>query len=241
MTYFRFHLLFNLPVSILLLILNRALPWQSPEWQAIGIVLILVVAFTSPWDNWAVKEGIWDFPAARIWRRVGYLPVEEYLFFVWQSIHVILSVRWLLNEFPSLRTGLGTPIGPMQAAGVSGLVLLWIAVGLRSRRHGLPKRWNYSWHLLYWFLPVIFIQWIVALSLFIGLIPVFALVTAAWGTYYTLADLAAVKQGVWYFDPTQITGWKLGGVLPWEEIAFFYLTSLLVCQSYLLLVPSTLR
>jgi hypothetical protein len=34
---------------------------------------------------------------------------------------------------------------------------------------------------------------------------------------------------------------KLGGVLPWEEIAFFFLTSLLVAQSYLLLLPGDLR
>jgi hypothetical protein len=32
-----------------------------------------------------------------------------------------------------------------------------------------------------------------------------------------------------------VTGYKFGGILPWEEVAFFHLTSLLVAQSYLLL------
>ena len=41
--------------------------------------------------------------------------------------------------------------------------------------------------------------------------------------------------------PLKITGVKLGGILPWEEIAFFFLTSLLVAQSYLLLLPEDLR
>ena len=64
------------------------------------------------------------------------------------------------------------------------------------------------------------------------------MVTAAFGIYYTLADLVAVRAGTWFFDEKQITGVKLGGVLPWEEIAFFFLTSLLVAQSYLLLLPA---
>jgi lycopene cyclase domain-containing protein len=68
-----------------------------------------------------------------------------------------------------------------------------------------------------------------------------ALVTAAFGIYYTLADLAAVRAGTWFFDEKQITGVKLARVLPWEEIVFFFLTSLLVAQSYLLLLPSDLR
>jgi len=53
--------------------------------------------------------------------------------------------------------------------------------------------------------------------------------------------LAAVRAGTWFFDEKQITGVKLGGILPWEEVAFFFLTSLLVAQSYLLLLPADLR
>lgn len=39
------------------------------------------------------------------------------------------------------------------------------------------------------------------------------------------------------FDEKQITGWKIGGMMPWEEAAFFYITSFLVAQTFLILLP----
>ena len=39
----------------------------------------------------------------------------------------------------------------------------------------------------------------------------------------------------------KVTGLRLAKVLPWEEAAFFFLTSLLVAQSYLLLLPENAR
>jgi lycopene cyclase domain-containing protein len=99
---------------------------------------------------------------------------------------------------------------------------------------------NYLLHLL-WFLPVIYAQWLLAPRLFAAHVGLLALVMLAFGLYYTLADFLAVRANLWFFDPAQITGWKLAGLLPWEEIAFFCLTSLLVAQSYLLLLPAAER
>jgi lycopene cyclase domain-containing protein len=61
------------------------------------------------------------------------------------------------------------------------------------------------------------------------------------GTILSLADVWAVRRGIWFFDERQVTGLKFGGILPWEEVAFFYLTSLLVAQSIVLFVPESLR
>jgi lycopene cyclase domain-containing protein len=90
------------------------------------------------------------------------------------------------------------------------------------------KYYRYARHLLGWFLPVIAAQWAVGGRLFGEHALVLCLATFLFGTYYTAADLVAVRDGVWHFDEAQITGFKLARVLPWEEIAFFYLTSLLV-------------
>jgi len=111
---------------------------------------------------------------------------------------------------------------------------------LRWLRRKAGPRVNYAIHLT-WFLPVIYAQWILAPPLLLGHAGLLALVTTAFGIYYTLADLVAVRAGIWFFDEKQITGLKLGGILPWEEIAFFFLTPLLVTQSYLLLLPGDLR
>lgn len=242
MTYLRFHLIFNLPLLILLAALSGPLPWTTEEVEALGWVLLAVMIFTTPWDNLAAKWGIWGFPREKYSLRLGYLPMEEYAFFLLQSVNVMLAVRALFRFFPDWQTGQETEIGMGALICLAASVIPWllVAVQLRRLRQKAGPRVNYAIHLA-WFLPVIYAQWVLASPLFWGHAGLLALVTAAFGVYYTLADLAAVRAGTWFFDEKQITGGKLGGILPWEEIAFFFLTSLLVAQSYLLLLPDDLR
>ena len=93
MTYGRFLGLF-LGVPILLTLWKLRDPlrkrWQPfPMW----VLLAVVYATTSPWDNAAVKHGLWDFGAERIWGiRLGYLPLEEYLFF---GLQTVLTGLWV--------------------------------------------------------------------------------------------------------------------------------------------------
>jgi lycopene beta-cyclase len=242
MTYLRFHLIFNLPLLILLAALSGMAPWTIEEAEALGLVLLAVMIFTAPWDNLAAKWGIWGFPREKYSLRLGHLPVEEYAFFLLQSMNVMLAVRALFRFFPDWQTGQETELGEWTLICLAVSVIPWIfvAVQLRWLRRKAGPRVNYAVHLA-WFLPVIYAQWILAPPLFWGHAGLLVLVTAAFGVYYTLADLAAVRAGTWFFDEKQITGVKLGGILPWEEIAFFFLTSLLVAQSYLLLLPSDFR
>ena len=69
MTYLGFHLAFNLPLlAVLFLVSGRGIWPQEMVLVMVGI-LGIVMTFTSPWDNYAVAKGIWDFP--REWRPVG--------------------------------------------------------------------------------------------------------------------------------------------------------------------------
>ena len=242
MTYLRFHLIFNLPILILLAALTGTVPWTTGEGEALGLVLLAVMIFTTPWDNLAAKWGIWGFPREKYSLRIGYLPVEEYAFFLLHSANVMLAVRALFHFVPDWQIGLETEIGKWTLICLAASLIPWafIAAQLYGLRRKVGPRVNYAIHLA-WFLPVIYAQWILAPPLFWGHAGLLVLVTAAFGIYYTLADLVAVRAGTWFFDEKQITGMKLGGILPWEEIAFFFLTSLLVAQSYLLLLPSDLR
>ena len=242
MTYFRFHLIFNLPVLLVLGGLNLGEAWVTGEITAFSLVLVAVMVFTTPWDNLAAKWGIWGFPREKYSLRLGYLPVEEYAFFVLQSVNVMLAVRAMLLYFPSFQTGQETVLseGTLICLGVSILPWLLVVFQLRWLRRKVGPRVNYALHLA-WFLPVLYVQWILAPPLFFDHALLFSLVMFFFGIYYTLADVVAVKGGTWFFDEKQITGFKLAGILPWEEIAFFFLTSLLVAQSYVLLLPSNLR
>ncbi|MDB5035796.1 MAG: lycopene cyclase domain protein [Chlorobi bacterium] len=99
---------------------------------------------------------------------------------------------------------------------------------------------NYLFHVLVWMLPVIAIQWGLAWRAYLRNLKAVLLPPLIVGTYYSIADSFAVRDGIWYFDPAQITGAKVGP-LPIEEILFFFLTALMVSQSLVMFLPRSHR
>ena len=99
---------------------------------------------------------------------------------------------------------------------------------------------RYLFHMLFWMLPVVLIQWAIAWKIFRRNLKAVLLPPLIIGTYYTIADSFAVRDGIWYFDPQQILGLFVGP-LPVEEIIFFYLTALLVSQSFVMFLPKGYR
>lgn len=240
MTYFGFHLRFVLPPLAAACVWAAPWAWPVEKWAVLGAILAIVMAFTAPWDNYAVAKGIWDFDPKRIWRRVGWLPVEEYLFFWLQSLLVV----FVLDGLAGVRGGAQTlPADPWIGHALAGtLCAITVGVFVTWRRgFGPGTPGHYAWHLLFWFVPVILLQWAVGWNVLLPRLDLLLAVVFAVGTWLTFADYRAIAAGIWFFDAKQITGWKLRGVMPWEEIAFFYLTSLLVAQSWLVLLPDTLR
>jgi lycopene cyclase domain-containing protein len=240
-TYFRFHWIFNVPLLFLLALAGWSQPWTDGTGQAAGWVVLAALAFTTPWDNVAARWGIWGFPREKYTLRLGYLPIEEYLFFVLQTFNVMLGVRALFELVPSWHRPEALHFSTVTWAVSGTAVAAWIVTGLALRAWGRRRgaSLNYALHLV-WFLPVISLQWIIAPTLFVTHAGLLAVAACGFGLYYTAADLVAVRAGVWFFDEKQITGYKVAG-LPWEEIAFFFLTSLLVAQSFLLLLPGDQR
>lgn len=97
MTYLEFHLIFNLP--LLAFLFWRARRKMTPvHWKWFGAVALVVLAFTFPWDNWAVGKGIWGFEDERVLFRIGHLPVEEIAFFLLEALAVCLLVVGFLPD-----------------------------------------------------------------------------------------------------------------------------------------------
>ena len=133
--------------------------------------------------------------------------------------------------------GISPSSGSLAVALPAGVLLaVWLGTGLTAKRW-LPRRAHYIFHLLYWFGPVVLLQWLLAGPLLLNNLALVILPTGVVGSWLSFADYLAVGEKIWFFDPAQILGWSWRGRLPIEEIIFFYLTSLLVAQSYVMLVP----
>jgi len=241
MTYRGFHYRFNVGILLVLLAVAALDGILGTALLVLGILSIVVVAFTYPWDNSAVRRGIWDFPDNRVLFRIQFLPIEEILFFVAQTVIVGLFTAILSSRLTRIPTVVADITSTLTISSMVLVICLWGIVGYVTRRRRRERRrTTYADHLFFWFLPIIILQWTFGWPILAPYIDVVVLSASVWGTYYTLADIVAVREGIWFFDRDQTTG-KTVGPLPWEEVAFFFLTSLLVAQSVLLLLPQSMR
>jgi lycopene cyclase domain-containing protein len=87
MTYAHFLLVFLVvPIAVLGLALWRQVSRRLA--LSCGLVCLLAYLYTSPWDNYAAKVGLWSYdphfaPASHF---LGYLPWEEYAFYGLQGV-----------------------------------------------------------------------------------------------------------------------------------------------------------
>jgi lycopene cyclase domain-containing protein len=100
MTYGWFLALFVVLPMVLLVIAWWPTVTRLP-WKAFLLLLLVVFLTTTPWDSAAVKHGLWRFPEGKTWGiRLGWLPLEEYLFF---GLQTLLTGLWAARRL--LRLG----------------------------------------------------------------------------------------------------------------------------------------
>jgi lycopene cyclase domain-containing protein len=225
MTYLGFHALLILPPLVALAWLGRGSaasihPRAGVYLAAMGAIAL---AYTTPWDNYLVWRGVWSYGTDRVIGTIGYVPVEEYLFFLLQPL---LAGLWLFRLLPAP----AAPTGPRArwvgaalyvAAGVAGLLLL------RSQRG------TYLGLILVWAAPVLAAQWAWAGGEIWARRRAWAIGVAVPTVYLWVADAIAIRAGVWRISEAHTLGPAIGP-LPLEEMAFFLVTNLLVTQGLLL-------
>jgi len=54
--------------------------------------------YTTPWDNYLIWRDVWHYGTDRVVGTIGYVPVEEYLFFLLQPILTGFWLYWLLSR-----------------------------------------------------------------------------------------------------------------------------------------------
>jgi lycopene cyclase domain-containing protein len=241
MTYFGFLIRFLFIPIIIFLVITW---WDNKKptpgfvngravWIAILVHVILAVVYTTPWDNYLVATGVWYYNPKLVTGIVfGYVPIEEYTFFV---VETILSGLWwwfLARRVSSPREFHPSKTGRI----VSFFILLIVWVIFTALFFSGNKPITYLSITLFWALPAIFPQllygadilWhhrkLVFWSIFIP------------GLYLSLMDIIALKETTWSIAKNQTTGILFFGILPLEEVVFFFITNILITFGMTLLL-----
>jgi len=233
MTYFGFLLRFLVfPIMVLLGILwwdhqrgrkgNHTLH-NWPAWAAILLHVIIALIYTTPWDNYLVATNVWWYdPELVTGIVIGWVPIEEYTFFLLQPILAGLWVFFLRN-----RMTIEEDPGSTQSRRnwVIGLGLIWLIVAAI-----LLFRWRPGTYLaleLIWALPPIMLQFGFGADILWKYRRLLLFAVAPMTLYLSGADTLAISHGTWTIDPAQSLPILLGGILPVEEFLFFFLTNTL--------------
>lgn len=230
MSYFAFHLVFTLPPILLLALVQRQpLAGIGGLRARFGLPMIALMAliYTTPWDNYLIWRDVWHYGMGRVVGTIGYVPVEEYLFFLLQPILTGLWLYWLLARLREPIQQAHSPI--VRTAGT----IFWVVLSLAG---ALMLQWNsgvYLGLILVWAGPILALQWVVGASNLWAMKRTWLIGTLVPTLYLWIADRIAIGQGIWSISDAYTTGLHLFG-LPFEEATFFLVTNLLVVQGLLL-------
>jgi lycopene cyclase domain-containing protein len=235
MTYFGFLFIF-LVIPILLLVLAIRTRPRSGVGQAglsashralvvaTGVQVMLAVLYTTPWDNYLVATGVWNYGSAAVTGiLLGYVPIEEYTFFVLEAILVGAWWRFANRGIRPREAFRATPGSRLWAAGITTAVwLASLAMLLSGWTPGI-----YLSLILVWALPPLTIQVVYGADILWHHRRLVGSVIIPLGLYLSLADSVALGAGIWAISPYQSTGILLG-TLPIEEALFFFATVILL-------------
>jgi lycopene cyclase domain-containing protein len=196
-----------------------------PPWAVVAGHIVLALLYTTPWDNYLVANRVWRYnPDLVTGITLGWVPIEEYTFFVVQTL---ASGLWLLIWMRRLPPPAPRPLHHglrWISLGIGGATwLAWLILLLSGWTRGL-----YMSLILVWALPPILLQlgfgadilWHYRRQVLAGLVPSFL--------YMSLVDALGIGGGTWTINPDNVVGVYLGGVLPLEEATFFLVTSVLI-------------
>jgi lycopene beta-cyclase len=204
-------------------------PGVAHPWLVLGLLIVVAVIYTTPWDNYLVATRVWWYnPRLVTGITFGWVPLEEYVFFVLQPILIVLWSQWVARRAPTARQDVSLPVrllalGLLTGVWIGALVIL--VVEWRPGRYlGLE---------LAWALPPILIQVAVGMRTVAQKRWLLALTVVPVTLYLSVADNLAISMGIWTISPASSLG-VMVGALPLEECLFFLLTTTLVSVGFVL-------
>jgi len=231
MSYLTFHFIFLIP-PILLLGLTQPSPWAGVGGRraayAIPTICVIAFTYTTPWDNYLVAREVWWYGANRVIGTVGYVPIEEYMFFILQPILTGLFLYQYLARWAPQQRSSSPWAGRMGVAFFVAVSAIGAGLLLADWDSGL-----YMGLILAWAGPVLAGMWAYAGKLLWALRRPLIITTLLPTVYLWVADATAIHLGIWEISATYSFGFNPLG-LPIEEATFFLVTNLMVVQGTLL-------
>lgn len=231
MRYLSFHLIFLAPPIILMLVFHRRPRHMEEDLRvdlAIPIVCLIALTYTAPWDNYLVAQEVWWYGANRVLGTIGYVPIEEYLFFVLQPLLTGLFLyHYLYKSPPSPQeyTPSAAWVGAAIFAGLTALGAVYLVDGRAAT--------FYLALILIWAPPILAGMWLYDGETLWALRSTVLVTTAIPTVYLWVADAVAIRSQIWTISPDYTIGYSILG-MPLEEGLFFLFTNLLVVQGVLL-------
>ena len=230
MTYFGFLAVFILFPILALSILGV---WERRKGKsiddskiaiAIGIHIILALLYTTPWDNYLVATGVWFYNPGLVSEIVlGYVPIEEYTFFLLQTFFV--GLWWQIIPRRTTSFEAFKPFEKLRLKFLVIAVLIWLCSAFIFFNHWKPM--TYLSIILFWVIPPMIPQLAFGADILWHQRKLLAWTILPMGLYLSFADSLAIASGTWTINPVQSSGIFIGK-LPLEESVFFFATVTLI-------------
>lgn len=222
-------------------------------WSAIAIHVLLAVVYTTPWDNYLVATGVWYYnPELVTGVLLGYVPIEEYTFFVVETILAGLWWWFLARRIdPTTRFDYATaPLPKGYDVSAEGFkpnkILIYVSSGFLIVAWLVftylfffgDEKWTYLSIIFFWALPAILPQLLFGADIlwYYRKLVFWAIMVP--GTYLSLMDIVALEEMTWSISPGQTTGILFFGILPLEEVIFFFITNIMLTFGMTLLLAN---
>ncbi|TVP72480.1 MAG: lycopene cyclase domain-containing protein [Gemmatimonadales bacterium] len=243
MTYLQFHLIFIVPPILLLMAgMGKARPALGRRgWWPVPAVMAIAFVYTTPWDNYLVWREVWWYGPDRVLGTIGWVPIEEYMFFLLQpvltglfTLHLVARRKEAEGVGPATIPGLRLEPLPSRpglvrlAGGALWFGFAGLGAWLLTFESGV-----YMGLILAWACPVLALMWLYMGHRLWRWVHVMGLAIGLPTLWLWVADTIAIRQGIWTISPNFTLGPAPLG-LPVEEAVFFLVTNVLCVMGVLL-------
>jgi lycopene beta-cyclase len=236
MTYFGFLLRFLVIPILIFLILTwwdnknnrqtKGFQNGNSVWRIILVHVLLALTYTTPWDNYLVATGVWYYnPELVTGITIGYVPIEEYTFFILETFLAGMWWWFLARRIPE-PTEPFKPSKTGRLIAFAGLFTVWAIFTYLFFLGG--EQWTYLSIILFWALPAIFPQFLFGADILWHYRKLVFTVIFIPGLYLSLMDIVALTDTTWSISKEQTLGILYFNILPLEEVVFFFITNVLI-------------